>query len=145
MASWFAIDLAMGQDRIAAIIGGQLLEVYDDDEKTATPVGDGESFFPCFLGMAMGWSWALFFCHDSIAAASRRAQLRVTGSSVLVGDRQPTVAVSPSHPICAPYVDNANVLAATRRSSGDLFDALVDELSELGFAMRDMHRTESHF
>eukprot|EP00972_Heterocapsa_arctica_P108083 15918093-Heterocapsa_arctica.AAC.1 len=58
MASWFAIDLAMRQDRIAAIIGGPLLEVYDDDTKAATLVGDGESFFPCFLGMAMGWSWA---------------------------------------------------------------------------------------
>eukprot|EP00959_Pyramimonas_sp_CCMP1952_P448216 9385520-Pyramimonas_sp.AAC.1 len=62
----------------------------------------------------MGWSWALYFCHSAVSLACRRAQEALGLPPVLVGDRQPPPPLGPGVAVCAPYVDNANVLGSDK-------------------------------
>mgnify|MGYP003319328821 CR=1 FL=1 len=49
--------------------GVALDEVFDDDLQAADPVHPTEILEACFLGMAMGWSWALHLCQDALVTA----------------------------------------------------------------------------
>ena len=63
----------------------------------------------------MGWSWGLHFCHSALANFLVHA-LVMTGLTPLqacaqiVTDGAPAPVLSPSTPVCAPYVDNGNLL-----------------------------------
>ena len=37
----------------------------------------------------MGWSWALYFCHEALSQAASKASVACGGSATLVGDRGP--------------------------------------------------------
>ena len=104
------------------------IQAYNDDLEQFEVAAEGEQFEACFLGMAMGWSWALFFCHDSISDAMRHA-LRACGlPDVLVADGQRPSLFTVGAPAAAPYVDNANILARDRRSGGLVFEHMVQAL-----------------
>ena len=71
------------------------------------------------------------------------AQLRV--SPTLVGNRSRPVHLSRHVAAVAPYVDNANVLAANRRSAIVLHRGIVEELRRRGFELHDEHVNETVF
>lgn len=138
MASWFATDYVLKTDEISDLIGRPLNLVYDDDLQKETEAGAMESFYACFLGMPMGWAWALFFCHNAISAGIRAAQARLGMPTVLVSDRAPIPAVTRHAPVGAPYVDNANIIAVTEESGRLLYDGMLAELERIGFVLRDL-------
>ena len=61
--------------------------------------------------MAMGWSWALFFCNETLSDVMRETLETHGLPTTLVGDRQRPAILHPWAPAMAPYVDNANMLA----------------------------------
>eukprot|EP00974_Lingulodinium_polyedra_P016785 1628507-Lingulodinium_polyedra.AAC.1 len=103
MAHWFSLDF----EAAAGAWGVQT--VWDPDLQQEVPVGADEPLWACFGALPMGWSWALYLCHGSLAEASRLAQLDCGQGEQLIADREPTVVLSPSTARVAPYVDNGNV------------------------------------
>ena len=59
MCAWFGIDCEM----TAAEAGVERVVVTSSGRAEWAPVDPQEWVYPCFCGMAMGWSWALFLCH----------------------------------------------------------------------------------
>ena len=54
----------------------------------------------------MGWSWALFFCHDAMSDAMSGASRELGLGAALVGHRDMPVQMSRRRAVAAPYVDN---------------------------------------
>ena len=61
VASWFCFDFGVAADEFG------VSEIWDDATRAMVPVAPDTPLFPAFLGMPMGWKWALYirmsFCH----------------------------------------------------------------------------------
>lgn len=66
--------------------------------------------FPVFEGMAMGWSWALYFCHSTVSLAA------MISSPLAAADRRPGPTPTASSAVRCPYVDNANLIGVNKES-----------------------------
>eukprot|EP00959_Pyramimonas_sp_CCMP1952_P004781 100376-Pyramimonas_sp.AAC.1 len=66
MASYFGLGFVSTAAEIATDFGTTLTEVYDERAGGPSQVDAHERLEACFLGMAMGWSWALYFCNETI-------------------------------------------------------------------------------
>ena len=64
----------------------------------------------------MGWSWALYFCHEALSECGRRAQLRCGGPADVVMAWTPGPPMAWDTGVVAPYVDNGNVLCGSREA-----------------------------
>ncbi|CAK0887264.1 unnamed protein product, partial [Prorocentrum cordatum] len=113
LASMFGLGYTGTASSVADEFGIALNDVFDDDLQAADPVQPTEVLEACFLGMAMGWSWALYFCNERPAC------------------------IGPRVPALAPYVDNANMLAVGRDEGRRVFDLVLGALRRRGFALRD--------
>eukprot|EP00959_Pyramimonas_sp_CCMP1952_P461030 9480892-Pyramimonas_sp.AAC.1 len=69
----------------------------------------------------MGWSWALYFCRATTAAAGG-------ADSVVVQDRHVAPTPTPTCAVRLPYVDSANVIGLTRGSTQRALEAVKDDL-----------------
>ncbi|CAK0891661.1 unnamed protein product [Prorocentrum cordatum] len=127
LASMLGLGYTGTASSIADEFGIALDAVFDDDLQAVDPVDPSEVLEACFLGMAMGWSWALYFCNEAISECMREARC---GRLV--------------YPMCwsaignalAPYVDNANMLAVGRDEGRRVFDFVLAALRRRGFALR---------
>ena len=143
MASFFGLDFRASVREINDLIGEPLGNIYDEIDGPS-PVGDDETLEACFLGMAMGWNWALYFCNEALSDAMR-AVLRCVGlPDILLGDRQQPPLFSKKSPLMAPYVDNGNIIAADFDQGKRCFDLLVGELRRRGLVLRDLVEGSSH-
>eukprot|EP00959_Pyramimonas_sp_CCMP1952_P094654 1979996-Pyramimonas_sp.AAC.1 len=109
MASWFALGYHVSASEVG------VTEELDEQTGELVPVAATAQVEACFRGMPMGWSWALYFCHDALSECGRRAQLSLGLPADVVGDRQEAPVLHPHTARVAPYVDNGNVVAGSRR------------------------------
>lgn len=65
--SLFGLGLTMTVRDVEALLGRAIPELYDDRKGRCTPTSPSDSAHAAFESMAMGWSWALHFCNESIA------------------------------------------------------------------------------
>ena len=137
MAAYFGLGVRRRASELEQMFGCEIREVFCSERGGQVAVGPNDSLECCFLGMAMGWSWALFFCHDAVSEAMKTALLRSGLPPVLVGDIQRPAYFNRAAPALAPYVDNANVIAQNRKSGDRVFHFMVEELSKKGFVLRD--------
>eukprot|EP00973_Karenia_brevis_P080184 11122363-Karenia_brevis.AAC.1 len=63
----------------------------------------------------MGWSWALYFCHEALSSSCLSAMVSTgkfqsvdSAHAGMVGHRGAFPHISRQHAVCAPYVDNGN-------------------------------------
>ena len=111
--------------------------IYDDDLESDVEPGQCEVLEAAFLGMPMGWSRALYFCHACLQQAMRSA-LRAEGlPDTLVGDRHPPPLAAVGGDIAMPYADNGNIICATMEAGVRHYNVLVGSLESPGFALRD--------
>ena len=111
LASWFGIDeqlnpLDFGVDT-----------VWDDDVGNYTTVRDGELMYPVFEAMAMGWTWALHFCNESVAAIAEDATGGAAGDTRLVREKVLPPTLAPGRTIAAVYVDNYTVIGGGKEDT----------------------------
>ena len=93
----------------------------------------------------MGWSWALYFCHDALCLRMSRAMEQMQWPATMVGSVMKPPHLSRQVPACAPRVDNANVIAL-RQSVGSLLHRMViKELESVGLEWHDEHFAEHLF
>eukprot|EP00972_Heterocapsa_arctica_P006345 931406-Heterocapsa_arctica.AAC.1 len=85
----------------------------------------------------MGWSWALYFCNESLSHCCREAQESLGLDPRLVCDLAPPPRLRSGGAVCAPYVNNGNVLGVDADSTKVLLTTLVDKLEATGFVVRD--------
>ena len=131
VSSWFSLGISAA----AADIG--VTEVYDDDQRAVVPVQGHELLWACFAGLPMGWSWAMFFCHGSLEAASLRALRRLGLPEVTLKDWGPPPPFGRTAAVVAPYVDNGNIIGGSPEAALKLFLALREELTRIGFLLHE--------
>lgn len=102
MDLYFGLDLRLTAKDAGELVGAPLRVVFDDASGTDVPVDPASQVEACFLGMAMGWSWSLFFCQSAVADAMRAALKACGLPAVLAGDAQQPAAFNRSAPLMAP-------------------------------------------
>lgn len=139
LAHYFAIDHRVRAGDF------NLKTVYDPGLRAEVSVSPLDVLFPCFQGLAMGWSWALYFCHSLLTSAMLDAAVRFGGladreeaSRQLVRDRAVPPVFGPRRPLLAPYVDNGNAIAWNAQESVEFHGILVGILEDLGFELKDL-------
>ena len=123
LAEWFVFDLA--GVRAADL---NLTSVYDCSTGASTPVEPDEVIWAAYAGMAMGWSWALWICHETLAGVVRPT---LQDQDFWVLDKGLAGRFNGGGVGAAPYVDNANFVSdeaaelnARLQSTTDALDAL---------------------
>ena len=146
VAPWFCFDVR----GTAGSFGTK--RVLRRDRRGYEEVAEDTVVFPCFRGLPMGWSWALFFCHsaltDLMLEASTRAGFatcRVDAALQLVRDKMPAPKLLPGRPLLLPYVDNANVLTWDAAESRRYHRCLLEVLAERKFVVKDLVVAERSF
>ncbi|CAK0900205.1 unnamed protein product [Prorocentrum cordatum] len=139
MSDWFGIDCCM----TAAEAG--VSEVFDvvDGKGARVSVAAEEAAWPCFCGVPMGLTWALFICHSALTDAMVESFVRVMrcdralAEAQLLRDGRPAPRLAKGKPIAAPCVDNGNLLCFDREDAGISYESMVAALSERGVTLRD--------
>ena len=102
LASWFCMPV---EGLTAAELGVD--RAYCDDMQAWVSVPSDSFVWQSYLGMPMGWSWALLVCHETLGSIMDEVSRRGEGSAL---DKRPAPDLSGGRAVSAPYVDNANVL-----------------------------------
>lgn len=125
MGSHFAMDFPecasyYGVDRVLNELTGEF-----DSVSPSTLV------YPVFEGMAMGWSWALYFCHSTVSKAA------AGGCPQLAADRRPGSTPTLTSAIRCPCVDNANFIRLNEVSAQKAVDEAERDLKALGLIVHE--------
>ena len=145
MASYFGLSFTSTVGEINSKFGFGVTEVCDERVGGFSEVGSDEVLEACFLGMAMGWSWALYFCNETISDAMRQALASHGLPTTLVGDRQVPAILHPWAPAMAPYVDNVNMLSMGAERGREIFATVVRLPEERGLVLRDYVEADREF
>ena len=99
----------------------------------------------------MGWSWSLFFCQDitedtAIQGATAAAKASgCSGSVPALRDGRPLPPPSLNHAFPLVYVDNANLVALSRRLAGDALAEVKKEMRLRGLGYHEVVDPSSDF
>ncbi|CAK0882450.1 unnamed protein product, partial [Prorocentrum cordatum] len=121
---------------VGASIGAAVSEACDDDLRTMDLVEASDVLEACFLGMAVGWSWALCFRNETISECMRGALREVGLLDVLVGGRRRPAWCGPRVLAVAPCVDGADVLALGRSEGRRIYEPVLAARRLSGDAVR---------
>ena len=124
LSAWFGVEWP----ETAEVWG--VHTAWDDELQQKVAVDDDEIVYSCFRGLAMGCTWALFFCQAVLAVACRRTPRGpILGVGVLE-DRVAAPTLAKHFPVVGVYVDNALVIGFDREDTELAFKALQDDLDE---------------
>eukprot|EP00959_Pyramimonas_sp_CCMP1952_P113344 2369079-Pyramimonas_sp.AAC.1 len=87
----------------------------------------------------MGWSWALWICHEVLVDAMVEAGLPSDGWC-LDKARAPTLVGQAV--VRAPYVDNGNLVSLSAPALNDRLDKLTAELDRRGLRWHELERAQ---
>lgn len=127
LAEWFGMNDAVLPHEVG------LRHYYDGGLQEFVEVKQGVKYFPAFVGMPQGWSWALHFCNSAVQYGVEVATGTRDG---LVVDRRTPVQLT--HRVgYGAYVDNVLVVGApaVRPLSG--LETVLDRLRDLGFSLHE--------
>ena len=125
--------------------GRGAVAVVDGAAGTWECIADSTMLSACFGGLAMGWSWALFLCHDVLTLKMSRAMEELGWLARMAGAVDAPSRISRLVPACAPYVDTANIIALGRGPGTQLHRAVIKQLDEAGLVRHDEHGAEAVF
>ena len=129
LSGWFAFDDAFTRGELLSI-DIDPGHVYDYDIGEAREIRRGEKVWASFMGVPMGWSWALYIANEIVAfqASKSRPQLRLDE----IRDRQPPPQVLPGQPPIGVYVDNILTFGGKLGEAGDRMTKVADRFRDLG-------------
>eukprot|EP00971_Amphidinium_carterae_P082772 1637591-Amphidinium_carterae.2 len=131
LACFFGLGYVANTEEIKQFFDMDVTRIYDDDLEQFSETQKGEKLVACFLGLPMGFSWALYYCHESISYSMRSVLQAHRVPANLVGNLTQPPMFTVGAPAMAPYVDNANILSVD--SSGvDFFEELISDLESKG-------------
>eukprot|EP00971_Amphidinium_carterae_P212080 4208518-Amphidinium_carterae.1 len=110
--------------------------VYEDGH--FYPVEPTETVYFCFVGLPMGWTWAMVFAQGAMESF---VQAGVgdddSGIGGMVRDGMAVPIPQPGRPIAAVYVDNVAVLGYTKLDACQAMAKIKHRMDELGFAYHE--------
>ena len=121
LASWFTINLP-------GLTAGEMgvTTVYDECTGRERAADPQEFVWAAFQGMPMGWTWALWVCHETLTNVMEVAARPLDTVSL---DRHRAAAMHGDREVHAPYVDNATVLARAPDIVNDRRARITNELA----------------
>ncbi|CAK0907095.1 unnamed protein product [Prorocentrum cordatum] len=131
--SWMCFDVEVTADELG------LDSIYDEKLGRRVAVSGDDVIWPCFAALPMGWSWALWICHEVLVDAMDEAGLPGDGWC-LDKARAPTLVGQAV--VRAPYVDNGNLVALSAPALNDRLDKLTAELDRRGLRWHELERAQ---
>ena len=124
LASWFTINLP-------GLTAGEMgvTTVYDECTGRERAADPQEFVWAAFQGMPMGWTWALWVCHETLTDVMEVAARPLDTVSL---DRHRAAAMHGDRAVHAPYVDNATVLARAPDVVNDRLLRITNEFDRRG-------------
>ena len=100
LAFWFVFDFA------CVTVGDLCVSVVCNEQARGYVKAEpDEIVWPAYGGMAMGWSWTLWICHETLASVMDETAWPGDGHML---DKHPSPSLAGGATAAAPYVDNAN-------------------------------------
>ena len=110
LAHYFAIDHPLSAAEWSRL-GIESKVVFDHDVKYDCRTDEHELLWPCFQAVPMGWSWALFFCHEAVLEIAQRHKPWEDG---ILREKKVTPQLYEYRTILGVYVDNITVLGKNK-------------------------------
>eukprot|EP00971_Amphidinium_carterae_P070830 1400923-Amphidinium_carterae.3 len=107
---------------------------------TSTQLGPEEKVYPVIEALAMGWSWALWFCHD-VCTQACLSMPRVSLVNV-VRDRRPPPTLLPGQPTHCVYADNWICIAVSKQDARKSFEDFKEACDNRDLLLHDLHCAE---
>lgn len=107
--------------------GVRLESVFDEDLNQDVPVGPDTILYPVIGVMPMGWSWALWFANETVAAIANGSSLQPP-AEIREKMRVPQLWETPT--VTSTYVDNVAVFGAKRSDVETRIQQLSDAFSK---------------
>ncbi|CAK0812001.1 unnamed protein product, partial [Prorocentrum cordatum] len=124
LSEWFVFDMPGVQAKDLGVH-----QVYDGDAKAFVDVAPDDYVWPAYGGLAMGWSWALWICHETLAQVMRSS---AGPRDAMVLDKAPAAQLEPGMVGDLPYVDNANIIGIEQDLVQDRLERMTAALDQLG-------------
>ncbi|CAE8695937.1 unnamed protein product [Polarella glacialis] len=126
--------LALGID-----VGG----VFDDDLGRAVLPGKDERLCPAFLGVCMGWSWALHMAQEIVS--HQVSQTENFDKSDQIRDKQVAPLLQHGRPVLGIYVDNVAIIGGVPEDADKRMRAVCERFGQLGIPFAVTHgRSQAH-
>jgi len=109
IVDWFGVDEPMSVQELSGL-GLDVSSVFDPSLGCNVPVTADTILYPCFEGLSMGWSWAIFFANESVSKDVEDAGGE-KGSDVR--EKMPTPQLPDFRTISGTYVDNIAVIGSS--------------------------------
>ncbi|CAK0812480.1 unnamed protein product, partial [Prorocentrum cordatum] len=136
IGSWFCFDFPM------AIRNFDTDSVYDEVSQTYMQVEPDTIVYPCFQGLAMGWSWSLHICNgitEDVTRIGISQALRISPDSVrIVSERAPSARLAPGQLAGSSYVDNSNVAGSPRSLVNAALEGILCEFQRRGLSYHEV-------
>ncbi|CAE8717298.1 unnamed protein product, partial [Polarella glacialis] len=142
LASWFCTDDWMTSTEWLAL-GVKVGEVFDDDLGHAVLPGMDERLCPAFLGVCMGWSWALHMAQEIVS--HQVSQTENFDKSDQIRDKQVAPLLQPGRPVLGIYVDNVAIIGGVPEDADRRMKAVCERFGQLGIPFEVTHgRAQAH-
>ncbi|CAK9057554.1 unnamed protein product [Durusdinium trenchii] len=139
LAKWFGIDDPR-KTADWAKAGVDITEVYDEDLETMVLLNDDTVVYPVIGAMPMGWTWALFFANETVAAIARAT---APERPLECREKLPTPQLWEGETITSTYVDNVKIQEVARVREKWRFIPMPDDFkSAIEFFNRPGNRGE---
>eukprot|EP00438_Fugacium_kawagutii_P029955 Skav226337 [mRNA] locus=scaffold3640:32863:33678:+ [translate_table: standard] len=129
LASWFAFDDRFSVQHLWDH-GFDFTTLFDDVTQREDMVDGSTMVVPCFGGLPMGWSWALFLANESIV--HQVTAPRNFRTDDVIRDRARAPDVLPQRPAVGVYVDNIHVFAGDMGGASSRMTEIEHRFSQLG-------------
>eukprot|EP00971_Amphidinium_carterae_P239655 4757781-Amphidinium_carterae.1 len=133
LGSWFGIREKFTAEQLGAT------SCFDDSERAYVQLSPEEKVFPVIEALAMGWSWALWLCHDVCTQACLSIP-RVSLCNV-VRDRRPAPSLEIGQAVHCVYADNWICIAVSQEEAASNFEEFRRRARGVGFYMGDASST----
>ncbi|CAE8600432.1 unnamed protein product, partial [Polarella glacialis] len=142
LASWFCADDWMTSEEWMSL-GIDVGEVFDDELRCKLYPSREERLCPAFLGVCMGWSWALHMAQEIVS--HQVSQTENFDKSDQIRDKQVAPLLQPGRPVLGIYVDNVAIIGGVPEDADRRMRAVCERFGQLGIPFVVTHKSSQSY
>ena len=96
-----------------------------------------ELVFPAVVGLAAGWSWAMWAIHATVSATVAATSAALP-DPLLVEDKRVAPPRAAGKPIAGTYVDNFAIVGRSKSDASARYLDIKNKFSSLGVALHEL-------